>query len=118
MGNSKFYRRRGGGGTIYVGRTRRNNKSIDEKVDVVDYLKKGAWTELGSMERPKRTDNLSEDEEDVQLVQYIRGKEGINMSDRRTGVNMKSKTSNVSRAVEWNGIVYNIPDMKGWKGKV
>ena len=37
------------------------------------------------------------------------------MSDRRTAVDMMSKTSNVSRAVEWNCTVYNIPDTKGWE---
>ena len=75
-------------------------------------------TEWGSMKWQKRTDNGSEDEDDVPLVQYMRGKEGSNMSDRRPDVDMMLKTSNISRAVEWKGIVYNIPDMKGWKGTV
>ena len=70
------------------------------------------------MERPKRTDDGCKDEDDVPLVQYMRGKEGSHISDRRTAVDMKSKTSKVSRAVEWNGVAYNIPDMKGWKETV
>ena len=69
------------------------------------------------MERSKRTDNVREEENDVPLEKYMRGKEGSNMrSDIRTAADMKSKTSNISRALEWNGVVYNITDMKGWKG--
>ena len=73
MGKLKFYKRRGSGGKYYEGRTRRKNERIDE-ADVVDYLKKGAWTEWGSTERPKITDDGSEDEDDVPLLQYMTGK--------------------------------------------
>ena len=62
-------------------------------------MNKGALTEWGSMKWQKRTDNGSEDEDDVPLVQYMRGKEGSNMSDRRPDVDMMLKTSNISRAV-------------------
>ena len=83
----------------------------------MDYVNIGELSEFGSMERPKRTDNVIEDEDDVPLVKYMSGKEGSHMrSHRQTAVDMKSKTSNISRALEWNGVVYNIPDMKGWKG--
>ena len=52
----------------YEVRTRRKNERIAE-TDVDDYLKKVEWTEWGSMERPKRTGDGSEDKDDVQLVQ-------------------------------------------------
>ena len=63
MGKLKFFRRRGICGIHNEGRTRHGNEWIDEEVDVVDYVNKGAWTKWGSMERPKRTDNGSEDED-------------------------------------------------------
>ena len=118
MGKLKLFRRRGSGGNYNEGRTRRGNEWIDDEVDVDDYMKRGEWTEWGSMERPKIGDDGTEDEDDVPLSKYMTGKVGSHMSDRRTAVDMKSKTSNVSRAVEWNGVSYNIPDMKGWKGTV
>ena len=90
MGKLKFCRRRGSGGKYYEGRTRRGNERIGE-ADVVDYLKKGAWTEWGSMKRPKITDDGSEDEDDVPLLQYMTGKAESHMIDRRTAVDMKSK---------------------------
>ena len=39
-------------------------------------------------------------------------------SDSRSAVDMKSKQPQLSSFVKRNGINYNLPDMKGWKGMV
>ena len=39
-------------------------------------------------------------------------------SNRRAVVGMKSKSPMLSLVVEWNVVVYKIPYMKGWTGRV